>query len=191
MTTFKEYFSSEVNVLIMNYKQQLHSFHIPVMGLAYTIDSPIKVAQYGISSVISIVDDFLIEKINEFYSKKYKLPHSSIPIKEPDYRAKRITSYLNNVDTIVKLNFEKLKNSINEKQSELEKYIDLLPDMSIIKHEFHKLIKGKVRAQDVRKWIDQHLYPGSIDVNIMTKVDKSNYTNKANYPFITTMHMRL
>lgn len=34
-----------------------HTFHIPVMGLAYTIDSPIRVAHYGISSVISIADD--------------------------------------------------------------------------------------------------------------------------------------
>ena len=42
----------------------IHSFHIPVMGLAYTIDSPIRVAQYGISSVISIADDELIEKMN-------------------------------------------------------------------------------------------------------------------------------
>ena len=40
------------------------------MGLAYTIDSPIRVAHFGISSVISIVDDELIEKMNAFYSKK-------------------------------------------------------------------------------------------------------------------------
>ena len=50
----------------MRDKTQPHSFHIPVMGLAYTVDSPIKVAKYGISSVISIVDDFLIEKMNEY-----------------------------------------------------------------------------------------------------------------------------
>ena len=45
----------------MNYKPT-HTFHIPVMGLAYTIDSPIRVAQYGISSVVSITDDEVIEK---------------------------------------------------------------------------------------------------------------------------------
>ena len=32
------------------------------MGLAFTIDSPVRVAQYGIDSVISIMDDDLIEK---------------------------------------------------------------------------------------------------------------------------------
>ena len=42
------------------------------MGLAYTIDSPIKVAKYGISSVISIVDDFLAEKMNEFYFLSFR-----------------------------------------------------------------------------------------------------------------------
>jgi hypothetical protein len=45
----------------MTKNDSVHSFHIPVMGLAYTIDS-IRVAQYGISSVISIADDELIEK---------------------------------------------------------------------------------------------------------------------------------
>lgn len=46
-----------------------HSFHIPVLGLAFSIDSPLKVARYGISSVISIVDDELIERIRAYYSK--------------------------------------------------------------------------------------------------------------------------
>ena len=89
----------------MSHKSQTHSFHIPVMGLAYTVDSPIKVAKYGISSVISIVDDFLIEKMNEYYSNKFKIPYNAISTKVEDYRAKRITSYLNTVDTIVKHNF--------------------------------------------------------------------------------------
>ena len=43
---------------------EIHHFHIPVMGIAFTIDSPIKVAKYGISSVISIVEDKLIEMMN-------------------------------------------------------------------------------------------------------------------------------
>ena len=47
----------------------VHTFNILVMGLAYTIDSPIRVAHLGISSVISIMDDELIEKMNAFYQK--------------------------------------------------------------------------------------------------------------------------
>jgi hypothetical protein len=30
-----------------------HAFHIPVLGLGFSIDTPLKVARYGISSVIS------------------------------------------------------------------------------------------------------------------------------------------
>jgi hypothetical protein len=46
--------------------QSLHSFHVPVMGIAFTIDSPIKLAPYGISSVISLVDDELLEQMRAF-----------------------------------------------------------------------------------------------------------------------------
>ncbi len=55
-----------------------HTFHIPVMGTAFTIDSPIKVAKYGISSVVSLVDDILIENMREHYSKKMNLPFKGI-----------------------------------------------------------------------------------------------------------------
>ena len=37
----------------------VHRFHIPVMGTGFTIDTPLKVARYGISSVVSLVDDVL------------------------------------------------------------------------------------------------------------------------------------
>ena len=38
----------------------MHNIHIPVMGTGFSIDTPIRVAQFGISSVISIMDDILI-----------------------------------------------------------------------------------------------------------------------------------
>ena len=44
-----------------------HSFHIPVMGLGYTIDTPLKVARFGISSVVSIIEDELVERMREFH----------------------------------------------------------------------------------------------------------------------------
>lgn len=44
-----------------------HNFHIPVMGLAFTIDSPVKVAQFGISSAISIMEDRLTEMMRKQY----------------------------------------------------------------------------------------------------------------------------
>ena len=63
-----------------------HNFHIPVMGLAYTVDTPIKVARYGINSVISIIEDKLIELMRKHYYEKYEIPYVPISASEEDYR---------------------------------------------------------------------------------------------------------
>jgi hypothetical protein len=159
-----------------------HSFHIPVMGLAYTVDSPIKIAKYGISSVISIVDDFLIEKMNEYYSHKFQLPFQATSTKVEDYRAKRITSYLNTVDTIVKQTFENLKKSYEEKSGEFEKYLEMLPDFSELKQNFIKKFGNTHLKEDALQWIHNNLKLGSIDVNIMTKLDKANFKKNEQLP---------
>ncbi|HZW71071.1 MAG TPA: hypothetical protein VFF57_09340, partial [Hanamia sp.] len=78
-----------------------HKFHIPVMGLAFTIDSPIKVAQYGISSVISIMEDRLLEMMRKHYYPNINKPYFPITSKEDNCREKRITDYLNLVNRIV------------------------------------------------------------------------------------------
>ena len=88
--------------------QPLHTFHIPVMGLAFTIDTPIRLAHYGISSVVAITDDELIEKMRAFYSSKFKKPYAEITQKMEDFRAQRITHYLNLMDELVKEKFESL-----------------------------------------------------------------------------------
>jgi hypothetical protein len=75
--------------------RKAHSFHIPVMGIGFTIDTPLKVAPYGIDSVIFISDDILLEKLRKMYSDKFKLPYKEITSKSEDSRAKRITSNLN------------------------------------------------------------------------------------------------
>jgi hypothetical protein len=163
----------------------LHSFHIPVMGLAYTIDSPIRVAQYGISSVISIADDELIEKMNAFYHQKFNLPYQEISQKVADYRAKRITSYLNLVDKIVKEKFENFKNELIESKETLENYIDLLPNKSEIKKGLQNLIdEGFHWKENIKNYIEKHLSAGAIDVNIMTKLDKDNFDKNEQLPII-------
>ena len=73
------------------YNSSLHKFHIPVMGLAYTIDSPIKVARFGIASVISIVEDRLVEMMRRHYYPTLNKEYHPISSHVPDYRAKRIT----------------------------------------------------------------------------------------------------
>ncbi|VAX26001.1 FIG00651849: hypothetical protein [hydrothermal vent metagenome] len=166
----------------MENKKTQHTFHIPVMGLSYTIDSPIKVAHLGISSVMSILEHNFIEKMREFYSKKFNFPYEPITSKIEDFRAKRITSYLDLVDKIVKIKFESLKNSIAEKGEELEKYFDLLPTYSDLKQRFNEMVDNNGSLTEIKKWLNENLTVGDIDVNIMTKLDGENYNGKEKLP---------
>jgi hypothetical protein len=167
----------------MNSNQSLHTFHIPVMGLAFTIDSPIRVAHFGIDSVISITDDELIEKMRAFYSAKFQVPYEEISNKIDDFRARRITHYLNLVDQIVKDKFENFKTELVESKIALENYIAMLPNQSDIKARLLQFAEeGNNRKEDLKRFIEDYLSPGAIDVNIMTKVDKDNYTKNDPLP---------
>jgi hypothetical protein len=168
----------------MSFQNNPHTFHIPVLGLCYTMDTPIKVAHYGISSAISLVDDITMEKLREFYCSKFNLPFQSITPKTEDHRAKRITAYLNTVQEIVVQKFEEMKNSISHKEEELEKYIAMLPDMSEIKLKFNQLIKTGEVKQKISEWVKENLVPGEIDVNIMSKLDRDNFKNGEKLPSI-------
>lgn len=159
-----------------------HSFHIPVLGVGYSIDTPIQVAPYGISSVISLVDDTTIERMREFYCNKFEIPFNKINREVDDFRAKRITSYLNLVDEIVKRKFAELKSSAIHAGEEIEKYVNMLPDSSAIKEKFNLAKMSREAADDFSKWVNEKLHVGSIDVNIMTKLDKVNYKNGEELP---------
>ncbi|MGQ1909257.1 hypothetical protein ACT3CE_05665 [Marinifilum sp. RC60d5] len=152
-----------------------HSFHIPVMGTGFTVDTPVKVAHLGISSVVSIVDDLLVEKMREVYCSKLSLPFKPITEKTKDFRAERITSYLNLLDKVVTEKFENLKESIQDKSKELEEYLDMLPDLSEVKQEFKAKFADNPYLKEAKEWLSNHLPLGDIDVNIMTKLDKSNF----------------
>jgi len=168
----------------MSFHNNPHTFHIPVMGLGYSIDSPIKVAHYGISSVISLVDDISMEKMREFYCKKFNLPFQSIPTKAEDHRAKRITAYLNTVQEIVKHKFDNLKDSISHTEEDLKKYIDMLPEMSEIKLKFNQMINTDNLKHKLNEWLHENLVAGEIDVNIMSKLDRDRFENGEKLPSI-------
>ena len=150
-----------------------HRFHIPVMGLAYTIDSPIKVARFGIASVISIVEDGLIEMMRSYYYPAIEQVYHPIPKNEEDYRAKRITDYLNLVNKIVTDQMEKIKQSAFETGSEIVKYFEMLPDDSKLKQLYRRMADtpNNLEKQEVATYLRTQLVPGCIDVNIMTKID--------------------
>lgn len=158
-----------------------HTFHIPVMGLAFSIDTPIKVAEFGISSVVSIIEDQLIEQMREVICKNYSLGYNEITIHEPDYRAKRITAYLNLLDKIVTRQINELRNEDFETGHNINQYFEMLPDNSETRKLYNSMIlsSGEMRL-NLQKELRQHIVPGSIDVNIMTKLDRTNYDEDGN-----------
>jgi len=158
----------------------IHTFHVPVMGTAFSIDTPVKVARYGIHSVISLVDDTLIEHMRKFYAEKEGEKYTPITKYDEDYRAKRITAYLDLVNRIVQRQFAELKASAFEPGTEITKYFEMLPENSVLKAAWRHMLSQtdpKLKA-DLQKSLRESIKPGDINVNIMTKLDRNNYDPK-------------
>jgi len=158
----------------------VHSFHIPVMGLAYTIDTPLKVARFGISSVVSIVADNLPEDMRRFYC--HQQSEEFVPIHEgdADFRARRITAYLDLLHRILAKQMAQLRAEPFEDGREIVKYFELLPPASPIRNLYNQmrgLEEGEAK-KSLQEILRRKMIAGSIDVNIMTKCDKVNYDKK-------------
>lgn len=161
-----------------------HTFHIPVLGLGYSIDTPLKVAHYGISSAISIVDDELVERMREYHAEKLKhKPYNPIPKSSPDCRAKRITAYLNLVNDLVNDQFEDVKNEPFEPGSNICRYFELLPEASQLRQGYELMMEypDGERKTIFQNILRSYMVKGNIDVNIMAKVDKMNFTADGEY----------
>ncbi len=153
------------------------------MGTGFTIDTPVRIAKYGISSVISLVDDTLIEQMRKFYCKKEGIAYEEIPDSNDDARALRITAYLNLVDSMVKSQVEQLQASAFEPGSQITRYFELLPD-SPLREAYNDMLattdqREKNRMQNELRSL---AVPGSIDANIMTKLDRDVYRNGEKMP---------
>lgn len=160
-----------------------HTFHIPVLGLGYSIDTPLKVARFGISSVVSIVDDELVERMRKHHCTINGLTYEPIAVKDADSRAKRITAYLNLLNFLVKEQIEAMKAQDFIPGTELCKYFEILPPNSTLRCKYEDFLalpagEGKTAAGAALK---KEVKPGNIDVNIMSKVDKANYTANDEY----------
>ena len=130
-----------------------HSFHIPVMGIAFSVETPIKTAHLGLDSVVFISDDVLLEKLRKFYTSKFDLPYVEITKKAFDSRAKRITAYLNLVKDLA----EKKLDDLTKSSSDIKKYFDLLPDTSALKQKFSKFSSKISDTTEIQKWLNENL----------------------------------
>src|ERR1700693_6324677 len=68
--------------LEMSMDTSLHRFHVPVMGTGFTIDSALRGARLGISTVISLVDDHLVERVRRHYAAVHGFPEETIGSRE-------------------------------------------------------------------------------------------------------------
>lgn len=160
-----------------------HTFHIPVLGLGYSIDTPLKVARYGITSTMSIVDDDLIERMREYHSLENEEPYFPIKKTEPDCRAKRIKAYLNLISKLVNRQFEKLKKQPFEPGQDICRYFEMLPENSQLKQGYELMMDYPdcERKHIFQNLLRQMMTIGAIDVNIMAKVDKMNFSADGEY----------
>jgi hypothetical protein len=160
-----------------------HTFHIPVLGLGYSIDTPLKVARYGISSAISIVDDELVERMREYHALEQERPFFGISKSAPDSRARRITAYLNLINELVNQQFKKIKEQPFVAGNDICRYFELLPDHSQLKQGYELMMdypEGQ-RKTIFQNILRRHMTLGKIDVNIMAKVDKMNFNADGEY----------
>lgn len=154
------------------------------MGIGFTIDTPFKVAPFGISSVLSLGDDLLADRMRAFYCNKMDIPYIEVAKDDLDKRARRITLYLNVMNRMVKNKFQELKEASFDKGSELTKYFEMLPDMNDLKKEYKRMTEetDSSTVEKIQQWLRDNMEPGAIDVNIMTKLDKANYVKGEQLP---------
>ena len=149
-----------------------HLFHIPVMGTGFSIDTPLRVAKYGISSVISLVDDILIEQMRKFHCNRLGLQYREIPERDENARANRVTAYLDLLNELVRDQVSALRSSPFEPGSEITRYFEMLPD-SLLKQSYVDMLgivdsEEKIKLQNALR---SKVVPGSIDT-IKTGVSK-------------------
>jgi hypothetical protein len=160
-----------------------HTFHIPVMGTGFMIDAPLRVARYGISSVISLVDDVLIEQMRELHCRREGEPYEEIANGADDARARRITAYLNLLDRLVRRQVDLLQASPFEPGSEITRYFEMLPRSPLSQLYGEMLATNDAQQRRGQQQLLRRLaVPGTIDVNIMSKGDRDAYRDGERLP---------
>ncbi len=153
-----------------------HTFHIPVMGTGFSIDTAMRVAKYGVSTVISLVDDVLIEQMRKYHCENSGTPYEEIGRRDEDARARRITAYLDLLDGLIRKQVQTLQASPFEEGSDISRYFEMLPE-SPQKSAYHQILAADDPTEKTRMQNDLRslAVPGTIDVNIMTKIDRDIY----------------
>jgi hypothetical protein len=154
--------------------QSEHYFHIPVMGTGFTNTTPLEVAPLGVTSVVALADDTLLENMRKALSKLFGIKYEPIASDDEDARARRTQAYLDLIADEVERRFELLRASPFEPGSPIQRYFELLPETAT-KAKWRSLSQVKDAGERTR--IEAELraavIPGQIEANIMTKLDSA------------------
>lgn len=125
---------------------------------------------------MSIVDDILIEHMRRHYALFYGEQYCPITVKDEDFRARRITEYLNLVQRIVEKQIAAVKTSAFERGTDIVKYFEMLAECSPLKALYRRMMQTDDRQEKfaLQSELRANVVAGDINVNIMTKVDKLN-----------------
>lgn len=135
------------------------------MGTGHSIDTPIRIAHLGIDSVVSIVDDLLLERLRKHYSALHGLDYVNIARNAVDGRARRIAAYLDMAQEIVSRKFQEIRDASFADSPEKNRYFAMLPSDHPLR------LKWETDRFAHEAELTAAMRPGSIDVNIMAKVD--------------------
>lgn len=142
----------------------VHKIHIPVMGICYTADTPVRVAHFGITSVISLVDDGLLEEYRMAYAERL-----GIDLESPQTtRIGRIRSYLDFVADEVERKFNRLCAGRFDGGSDKDLYFLMLPLDSPLRVEYDGVFaKTGLARLAAEAALTEKMEPGEIQANIM------------------------
>lgn len=150
-----------------------HSFTIPVMGIAFTVDSPLKLARYGISSTVSLVDDAFLEQMRKHHSAECGDDYVPIKKNAPNGRALRVTAYLDFLDRQVAKQMRVMRALPFEDGSDICRYFELLPPSPLrTEYEAMQACTDAAEKERMQEALRSQVKAGAINANIMTKLDR-------------------
>src|SRR5690625_7366044 len=118
--------------------------------------------------------------MREYYYNSLNLEYEPISNYAENYRARRITDYLNLINRLVDEKFQAVKNQAFEEGSDIYKYFEILSDDSPLKIKFQQMLDETDEAKKtlLQEELRDSMVCGVINVNIMTKVDTVNYRSE-------------
>jgi hypothetical protein len=115
--------------------------------------------------------------MREFHSVRSGERYVPIPKEDVDHRAKRITAYLDLLHRSVDRQVASMRQEPFDTGTDIVKYFEMLPEDSSLLGRYREMM---AMSPGAAKWSFQDelrsaIRPGAIDVNIMSKIDPTNY----------------